>query len=135
MRTKKVIACTCLAAALVFGLAGCGDKEPAENTSSGNEESEQLSGGWADSSSTELTGEQEEVFKKALETSGGDYTPIAYLASQVVAGTNHSFLCKSGDDQFFVIKVYEDLQGHCEITEVDDADMNKYGDLIRSASE
>ena len=128
MRIKRVIAGTCLATALMFSLVGCGDDKPAENDAP--KQDEQLSGGWADSKSTELTQEQKDVFEKALETSGGDYTPIAYLASQVVAGTNHSFLCKSGDDKYYVITVYQDLQDHCEITDVVDADLEKYGDLI-----
>ena len=130
MIMKRKIASICLAVSLMMVCVGCSDKEPATDDSK-NQESEQLSGGWADSKSTELTQEQKDIFAKALETSGGDYTPIAYLASQVVAGTNHSFLCKSGDDKYYEIKVYEDLQKHCEITEVNEADMEKYGDLIK----
>ena len=126
---KRKIIGTCLAVALMFGCVGCGDDKPAADNTQKTDE-EQLSGGWEDSGSKDLTQEQKDVFDKALETSGGDYTPVAYLASQVVAGTNHSFLCKSGDGKYSVVTVYQDLQDHCEITDVTDADPEKYGDLM-----
>ena len=125
---KRRIIGTCLAVALMMSCVACGDDKSATNDTAND--TEQLSGGWEDSGSKELTQEQKDVFDKALKTSGGDYTPVAYLASQVVAGTNHSFLCKSGDGKYLVVTVYQDLQDHCEITDVTDADPDKYGDLM-----
>ena len=128
MKTKRLVLSTTLAVALMMGCIGCGSEKATTNDTS--KQDEQLSGGWENSASKDLTQEQKDVFAKALEKSGGDYTPIAYLASQVVAGTNHSFLCKSGDNKYSEVTVYEDLQGNCEITDVVDADTEKYSDLI-----
>lgn len=50
---------------------------------------------------------------------GIKYTPIAYLGSQVVAGTNYGFLCRATDDagesSLHVITVYKDLDGNASI--------------------
>ena len=56
---------------------------------------EMISGGWEQASSMKVTDEHKELFKKAQETlAGATYTPLAFLGSQVVAGTNYRFLCK-----------------------------------------
>ena len=90
--------------------------------------------------SKELTKERLEVFDKAVEKEDGvHYTPIAYLASQVVAGTNHSFLCKATDvtedaeESYMIVNIYEDLEGNAEILDVENADPDKYSDLINQA--
>ena len=49
-------------------------------------------GGWTNFSFT-LTPKAQEVFKKAVNLIGVDYTPLAF-ATQVVAGTNWCFLAK-----------------------------------------
>ena len=86
-------------------------------------------GGWAYAESTEITADIKKVVEKATETlTGATYEPIAYIGSQVVAGTNHAILCKStpsvaelnGATTYVLIYVYEDLQGNCEITETTD---------------
>ena len=50
---------------------------------------------------------------------GIKYTPIAYLGSQVVAGTNYGFLCRATDDAGesspHVITVYKDPDGNASI--------------------
>ena len=52
-----------------------------------------LSGGWTPSADPAVTEELQVVFDKGLEgLVGVGYTPVAYLGSQVVAGTNHAFL-------------------------------------------
>lgn len=57
---------------------------------------------------------------------GCDYTPIAYLGSQVVAGTNYSFLCRltpvvlDAPTALSLVTVYEDLEGNAQITQVTD---------------
>jgi hypothetical protein len=77
-----------------------------------------LMGGWSASESTEVTDELNAVFDYAKGGyTGEDYTPIAYLGSQVVSGTNHAFLCKTDSDSFWsIVYVYENLDGVCEIT-------------------
>ena len=70
--------------------------------------------------------------EKATETlTGATYEPVAYIGSQVVAGTNHAILCKStpsvaelnGATTYVLVYVYQDLQGNCEITETTDIEM------------
>ena len=52
-----------------------------------------LSGGWTPSADPAVTEELQALFEKGLEgLVGVGYTPVAYLGSQVVAGTNHAFL-------------------------------------------
>ena len=86
-------------------------------------------GGWSYAESTEITDDMKKVMEKATETlTGATYEPVAYIGSQVVAGTNHAILCKStpsvaelnGATTYVLIYVYEDLQGNCEITETTD---------------
>ena len=86
-------------------------------------------GGWSYAESVEITDDIKKVMEKATETlTGATYEPVAYIGSQVVAGTNHAILCKStpsvaelnGATTYVLIYVYEDLQGNCEITETTD---------------
>ena len=72
---KKMIAII-LAAMLLIGVAAA--------------VAEPMLGGWTVAESAEITEEQKAIFDKAMEKLVGvGYEPVAYLASQVVAGTNH----------------------------------------------
>lgn len=102
-------------------LASCGEKKE-EGTADTRVIAEGLDGGWEKPASPVVTEELKKVFDKACETlTGVEYIPVAYLGSQVVAGTNHSFLCKArasyGDAEAYyaVVTVYEDLKGNAEI--------------------
>ncbi len=84
-----------------------------------------LSGGWTRASSPVITSDIQAVFDKAVAGKVGvSYIPVAYLASQVVAGTNHLFLCsverigKDPDATYALVTLYEDLQGSVSITDV-----------------
>ena len=88
-----------------------------------------VTGGWAYSLDPAVTPEIEEVMEKATDTlTGATYEPVAYIGMQVVAGYNHSILCKSspsvaeldGETTFVLVTVYEDLDGNCEITDTVD---------------
>ena len=90
-------------------------------------------GGWEMAKDTTITENIKKVLDKATETlTGATYTPVAYIGSQVVAGTNHAILCKSTPSvaelkdpgSFILVTIYEDLQGKCEITETKDIDLN-----------
>lgn len=90
-------------------------------------------GGWSYASNTEITPEITEVMTKASETlTGAVYEPIAYVGSQVVAGTNHAILCRvspstsglSSPSTLAVVYIYENLDGSCEITEVSDIELS-----------
>lgn len=67
------------------------------------------------------------AFEKAMETiTGMSYEPVAYLGSQVVAGTNYLILCKAtatiphADTNISLVTVYHDLQGNSEAIEMND---------------
>ena len=89
-------------------------------------------GGWSYAESTEITDDIKKVMEKATATlTGAVYEPVAYIGSQVVAGTNHAVLCKStpsvaelnGATTYVLVYVYADLQGNCEITETTDIEI------------
>lgn len=67
------------------------------------------------------------AYDRAMEGMvGAAYEPIAYLGSQVVAGTNYLVLCRStvassdAEPAFTLVTVYEDLDGSAELLDIDD---------------
>ena len=91
---------------------------------------EPLAGGWQVAEETKITEEQKAVFDQALEgLLGVNYEPVAYLASQVVAGTNHCFLCKAtvvypdAVPGYKLVFIYQDLQGNATVTQIADLDI------------
>ncbi len=91
---------------------------------------ESLDGGWNIAENTEISEERKAVFEKAMtDLVGVSYEPVAYLGSQVVAGTNHCFLCKAtivypnAVPSLVLIYIYEDLQGNTEILNIADLDI------------
>ena len=89
---------------------------------------EPLAGGWTPAENFgELTEERLAVFRKGMETLlGVDYVPLAYLGSQVVAGTNHVFLVKgtlvvpARPVSYALAYLYEDLQGNVKLLNIAD---------------
>ena len=119
-----VIVCFALLAAGAAVFAGCG-KQKTDNGITGGE----VDGGWTKADSPAITEEFRSVFDKATSAlTGMEYVPVAYLASQVVAGTNHRVLCKAtatvpdAETTYAIVTVYEDLKGGAEITDVADCD-------------
>ncbi len=59
----------------------------------------------------------------------GDITPVAYLASQVVAGFNHRYLCRikavapDAKEYYAFVTVFEDLNGNASITKISTTDV------------
>ena len=91
---------------------------------------EPLVGGWTPAENSEVTEDQKAVFDKAVEKLlGVNYEPIAYLASQVVAGVNHCFLCKAtvvspnAAPAYKLVYIYQDLQGNATVTNIADLDI------------
>ncbi|MBQ6118410.1 MAG: hypothetical protein IJK98_04180, partial [Clostridia bacterium] len=82
-KLMAIVVCFTLLASGVLAFAGCGkqgtkDEEPVEPA---------IVGGWAKADSPAITGDFKSVFDKATQTlTGVQYDPVAYLASQVVAG-------------------------------------------------
>ena len=132
---KKIIAiltCVALLAACAVVLAACGKQEPEdEKTTASDAAQGEITGGWTKADSPVITDAFKKVFTKAMKNLDGvDYIPVAYLASQVVAGTNHCVLCKAtpvvpdGKTTYAMVTVYEDLSGNAEITEIVASDAN-----------
>ena len=94
---------------------------------------ESLSGGWAPSADPAITEELQALFDKGTETlTGISYIPVAYLGSQVVAGTNHAFLCQAVTaypgsletaPAYAMVYLYEDLSGNVSILSIADFDI------------
>ena len=94
---------------------------------------ETLSGGWTPSADPAVTEELKAVFDKGTETlTGVSYFPVAYLGSQVVAGTNHAFLCQAvtaypgsldTHPAYAMVYLYEDLSGGVSILSIADFDV------------
>ena len=90
-------------------------------------------GGWTSSEDSSVTEERKEIFEKGTSTlTGASYKPVAYLGSQVVAGTNHAFLCQSMtaypgsldvEPAYAVVYLYQDLQGNVSILSIGDFDI------------
>ena len=79
-----------------------------------------VSGGWAKLSSPVITQELREIVAKAAaKESGADYTPVAHLEEQVVAGMNHLVLCKKSTEageSWVLVTIYADLNDDAKIT-------------------
>ena len=104
---KRVLSIAALLLATVLLFSGCGAKE--------------LTGGWQKAESKTVTAELQAVFDKAAAPYEGlDLTPKAYLAHQVVAGTNHLFQCTDSAKNKYNVTVYQDLEGGFTITKVED---------------
>ena len=156
MKNKKMftkLAALVFAGAMMVSLGACGTRTQTASQvvkcpagSSASEEatseagapevdsaSEEVVGGW-DLSSSEYSLDKHEDAKKALDKAlegltGADYEPVAYLGSQVVAGTNYCILCKitpvvpNAEPSYSLVYVYEDLDGKCEITSYQDIEI------------
>ena len=124
---KKVISVMVVSIISMMLLAGCGADQANAST-----QEIKLSGGWSVSEKSDITAEQKAVFDKATETiCGAIYTPVSYLGSQVVAGTNHAFLCRTSpsvkelntESWWTIVYIYEDLEGKCEIIDSKDIEL------------
>lgn len=117
---KKMISLL-IAALMSFSLAACDSAKKNDKVS----DADVIAGGWTKPDSPEITDEVKSVLEKATsELDGADYAPVAYLGSQVVAGTNHLILCKvtpvvpDAVPTYALVTVYEKLDGGAEVTEV-----------------
>lgn len=100
---------------------------------------EPLMGGWAAADDPTVTEERSDLFFKAIgNLVGVEYTPVAYLGSQVVAGTNHCFLSLSrvvipdATPKYVLVYIYQDLQGSAKVMNIADFD---FGSLCTYGAE
>lgn len=126
-----------LALFMITMVTACG----ASNESTQNDEpaetsgAEPVTGGWelfANEASV-LPGDVQTAFDKAAKTfTGSKLKPVAYVASQNVAGTNYMILCEgtaTTEDtaaSYQMVTVYADLEGNAEITQVKEFDLAAY---------
>ena len=104
-----------------------------------SEEPAKMTGGWSATESPEITEDVQALFDKAMNgLLGVNYTPVAYLGTQLVAGTNHCILCQAsvvypGAEPYYVlVYIYEDLSGNAEILDIETLDV---GSLISYGEE
>ena len=119
-----IILCIALVAAVCAGFAACGrNKNQGEPVTNYDEPA--IVGGWQRAESVEITKDFQKVFDKAVRgVKDAKYTPVAYLASQVVAGTNHCVLCKetpkgkNAVTRYAILYIYENLQGNAKVSNI-----------------
>lgn len=136
---KKIIALILVGLAL-FGLSACGSNsdseksdptepdptEPADPDPTKADPTDEpidgpIDGGYTEAASPVVTDEIRMLVEKASAgIEGITYTPVAYVASQVVAGTNHLILCTNpvASNRYTLVTIYEDLNGNANITAV-----------------
>lgn len=143
---KKILLVLMAIAMTVSFMTGCQKKEETiekpELIEPENKEEKPVLGGWtvnSDVVTVVYPTEAGEAFEKASkEYNGIEMEPVALLASQVVSGKNYSFLAKTknvasnGQSQWFIVVVYEDLQGNAKITSANPIDISdiKVGNTI-----
>lgn len=119
---KKLLAML-LTLTLIFTFAACGSAGT-ENAPD-EQEAGEMTGGWNKADSPVITEELAELFSKAMgDLLGAEHVPVAYLAHQLVSGTNHLFLARSTmvtdnpTECYSLITIYEDLEGNTEILDI-----------------
>lgn len=130
--TSKLIALGLTGALVVVSFTACSKAKETTAEITADTVVEKMSGnkrvgGWSVPQDTKITEEELKIFNKAIEgLTGVGYEPVAYLGSQVVAGTNHCFLCKStviypgATNRYTLVYIYEKLDGTEEILKFED---------------
>ena len=90
-------------------------------------------GGWKIADDPTITEDIEQMLSKALEgyptgKANVTFTPVTYLGSQVVAGTNHAILCKAtadnGGTAWVIVFLYQDLKENVSVMNIADFDFS-----------
>ncbi len=89
-----------------------------------------IAGGWTAAESPVITDEIKAIFDKGTENLlGVSYMPVAYLGSQIVAGTNYAILCAATPatlnpiQTYAIMYLYKDLEGKVTVTSIDKSDV------------
>ena len=128
--TSKLIALGLIGALAVVSFTACSKaKETTADTVVEKMSGDKRVGGWSVPQDTKITEEELKIFNKAIEgLTGVGYVPVAYLGSQVVAGTNHAFLCQGtvvvpdAVPSWKIVYLYQDLQGNVSVLDIEDFD-------------
>ncbi len=122
---------------MIVTVSACGSSgQPSDDGQSGESgNTEAMSGGWElfANESNVLPDDVQAAFDKAKETfTGSELKPVAFLASQVVAGTNYMILCQATtttetpSTSYQMVVVYAELERTAEITQIKDFDLLAY---------
>lgn len=109
-----VIAGACATAIALAGCAGNATPSSSADSSSSDAAASATAGGWTYTPLDEvhLDADMQKLYKDAAaDKDAANYTPVAVLATQVVAGSNSAFLCEGADDTWHIVVVYKDPQG------------------------
>lgn len=106
-----------LAIVMLFSLAACGAKEPEITGDKGD-----VVGGYTINT---IAGELPEAAAAAFEAAETEYTPLALIGQQLVAGTNY-FILVNDNGELKVVKIYSSLEGKVELIDTFDFDLSKY---------
>ena len=142
----KKLSVVLLAFVLLFVMVAFGSSDQTSENTSETETSEPVAGGWElfDNKTNVLPEDVQASFDKASETfTGSELKPVAYVASQVVAGTNYMILCEAATTteqpktSYQMVIVYADLEGKAEITQMKEFDLTAYveGDSTEISAE
>ena len=137
MSTIKKLSVLLLAVLMTAAITACGSSNGSAQSGGSSETSgaEPVVGGWElfANEANVLPEDVQAAFGKAMETyTGSELKPVAYVASQVVAGTNYMVLCETATaaehpaPSYQMVVVYADLEGNAEITQVKDFDLTAY---------
>lgn len=106
----------------------------------GDEEYPVEDGGYEPAESPEITDEIQALCDQAFQDlEGAVYTPVALLATQVVAGTNYKILFEKeivvpdAKKTYAIGIIYEDLDGNASIAEIDDISDEEAEELLLQA--
>lgn len=106
-----------LTLALVFCLAAAAAEGPV------------MAGGWTVADDPAITEEINNLFWQGMDSYETgiitvSYTPVAYLGSQVVAGTNHAVLCRAQEINrqpiWVIVYLYQDLQDSVTVLSIEE---------------
>ena len=131
----KKILIVLLAVSMMLTAVACKAEEKTEATVEEPAETGAVVGGWTPAADYTVTEERKAIFDKGMATLlGVDYVPLAYLGSQLVAGTNHVFLVKgtavtpTRPVSYALVYLYQDLQGNVKLMNVADLPFVPQGD-------
>ncbi|MCR5566761.1 MAG: hypothetical protein K6F61_07895 [Clostridiales bacterium] len=92
-----------------------------------------VTGGWTPSGDPAVTEELKDLFEQGTAAlTGAGYIPVAYLGSQVVAGTNYAFLCRvvtaypgslDTPPAYAMVYLYRALDGSVSVLSIADFDI------------
>ena len=130
----SVLLFAALITASCFAFGAC-EKQGNDNANAAGADTEDgvVDGGWGKAASPEVSEKVKALFEKASSgMDGAVYVPVAYLESQIVAGTNHLALCRvapvtpDAKQTYAIVTLYEDLDGGAEITSVRNSDAEAF---------